>query len=268
MGKSMPDYDAVAPILQSSGTGRALIEPSEQIKPIDIPKACVISFFMNEINRLHQAGKAKKLKRLKSELGGHIVYKMETDGEAVALFHPGVGGPLAAGLFEEVIAMGCDRFVVCGGCGVLDASMEAGKLLVVEAALRDEGTSYHYLPPAQDVCPSESAVRAIEDSLREEGLDFLRVKTWTTDAFFRETPAKIELRKSQGCRVVEMEAASLFAVARFRNVQIGQILYAGDDLSGEKWQSRGWSKQKELRGALIQMAARAVLRIRPEQENY
>ena len=82
------------------------------------------------------------------------------DDERVALFHPGVGAPLAAGLLEEVIASGCKKFIACGGAGVLDREIAVGHLIVPTAAIRDEGTSYHYLPPGREVSPSPEAGRS------------------------------------------------------------------------------------------------------------
>ena len=62
--------------------------------------------------------------------------------------------------------------------------------------------------------------------------------TWTTDAFFRETPAKVARRREQGCITVEMEASAMFACAAFRGVVYGQLLYAGDDVSADEWDHR------------------------------
>jgi nucleoside phosphorylase len=85
-------------------------------------------------------------------------------------------------------------------------------------------------------------------------------KTWTTDAVYRETPAKIARRKAEGCITVEMEAATFFAVAQFRGVPFGQILYGGDDLSGDLWDQRDWIKgQVSTREKLLWLAAEACL---------
>ena len=86
-------------------------------------------------------------------------------------------------------------------------------------------------------------------------------KTWTTDAFYRETPAKVKRRKAEGCISVEMEASAFFAVAQFRGVQFAQILYAGDDVSGDKWDSRQWSDQVVAREQLLELAIEACLQI-------
>jgi uridine phosphorylase len=84
-------------------------------------------------------------------------------------------------------------------------------------------------------------------------------KTWTTDAPYRETPARIAARRSEGCIAVEMEAASLLAVAQFRGVVLGQVLYGGDDLSGGEWDDRSWQSRRDVREQLFWLAAEACL---------
>ena len=155
------------------------------------------------------------------------------------------------------IARGCTRFVACGGAGVLDRAIARGHLLVPTAAVRDEGTSYHYLPPSREVCASPEAVAAIETVLAEQGIAFLRTKTWTTDAFYRETPDRVARRREEGCLTVEMEAAAFLAVARFRGVALGQLLYSGDDVSGTVWDSREWHGRTSIRERLFWLAAEA-----------
>jgi purine-nucleoside phosphorylase len=109
---------------------------------------------------------------------------------------------------------------------------------------------------------SPEAVSAIEKVLSSHRLPFLLSKTWTTDAPYRETPAKVQRRRAEGCTVVEMEAAAFFAVAQFRDVTLGQILYGGDDVSGEaEWDQRDWHNQFEVRERLFWLAAEACLQL-------
>jgi purine-nucleoside phosphorylase len=87
------------------------------------------------------------------------------------------------------------------------------------------------------------------------------VKTWTTDGIYRETRARMSRRRDEGCTAVEMEAAALFAVAQFRNVTLGQILYGGDNLDASQWDSRGWQDRWSIREMLVELAAEACLAI-------
>ena len=133
--------------------------------------------------------------------------------------------------------------------------------IVPTAAVRDEGTSYHYLPPSREVSPSPAAVTAIEATLARRGVAYVAGKTWTTDGFYRETAARIARRRAEGCLTVEMEAAAFFAVAQFRGVTFGQLLYGGDDVSGEAWDSRSWQSRVSIRERLFWLAAEACLQL-------
>ena len=113
--------------------------------------------------------------------------------------------------------------------------------LIPYKALRDEGTSYHYAPPSRFIDINKNALKAIESTIEENGLNYQEVITWSTDGFYRETKEKVEFRKSEGCSVVEMECSALVACAQFRNIEFGQILYTADTLSNlDKWDARNW----------------------------
>jgi uridine phosphorylase len=162
-------------------------------------------------------------------------------------------------MLEEAIALGCEKFVACGGAGALRRNIHAGTIVVPLSAVRDEGTSYHYLPPSREVKASPEAIQAIEIVLQNHCRDYITAKTWTTDAPYRETRARIQLRLQEGCSTVEMEAAAFFAVARFRNVFFGQLLYAGDDVSGDTWDPRGWGEPIPVREELFWLAVESCL---------
>lgn len=249
------------PILEFDPGRAALIEPHHVFQPIDAPEHCVLCFFQDVIAHLKEQGRLKPLHTLGSEIGYNYLYELEVDGRRLALFHPGVGAPLAAAFMEELIALGCRKFVICGGAGVLDGGLGLGHVIVPSSAVRDEGTSYHYLPPAREVAASAEGVAAIEKVLQRDNVDYVVGKTWTTDGIYRETPAKIQLRQSEGCITVEMEAAAFFAVAQFRGVIAAQILYGGDDVSSETWDSRHWQSQSSVRDKIFWLAAEACLEI-------
>ena len=253
------------PILQYSDERQAIIEPAEHIRPLEgMPCHGVITFFQDVIDHFVEQGLAEELTALPSEMGVHRIYVHEFQGQPIALIHPGVGAPLAAAILEETIALGCRNFIACGGAGVLDRTIAVGHLLVPISAVRDEGTSYHYLPPGREVEPTPQAVTAIERVLARHRIDYLLAKTWTTDGVYRETRARTALRRSEGCLAVEMEAAALFAVARFRNVKIGQILYGGDNLDSEAWDNRGWQSRWSISEKLVELAAEACLELPDE----
>lgn len=168
---------------------------------------------------------------------------------------------MAAGLLEETIAFGCRKFIACGGCGVLEKDITAGNLIVVSGAIRDEGVSHHYLPLDREVTANEVAVNLLVKILSKRGVPYRLGKTWTTDAPYRETPNKIAKRKEDGCLTVEMESAGMLAVAQFRDVILGQVLYGGDDLSGSEWDNCAGQSRDEIRESLFWLCADACLAI-------
>jgi len=249
------------PLLESDRTRVAIIEPSRVIKPIDIAEHCVLCFFQEVIRDLVREGaQARQVHNGESEAGDYPVYELDYGGKRLAVVHPGVGASSAAARLEHMIALGCRKFVACGGAGVLVGSIGVGHIVVPTAAIRDEGTSYHYLPVAREVAPTRRALGAVEAVLRENNHDYVRGKTWTTDAVYRETRPRMARRQQEGCVVVEMEAAAFFAVARFRRVEFGHILYGADSLAGRRWDPRGWNRNA-MRERLFHLAAEACLRL-------
>jgi uridine phosphorylase len=250
------------PILEYDAAKEAVVEPWKAVEQVaGMPKQGVLCFFGDVIEHLRSVGDLNLVAMLSSEIGENPVYRWDYRGQAVALIHPGVGAPLVAGFMEELIALGCSGFIACGGCGVLEASIGMGQVLLPIAAVRDEGTSYHYLPPSREVAPTRRALAALESALERNRLAYRRVKTWTTDGVYRETAARIERRKSEGCACVEMEAAALFAVARFRGCEIAQVVYGGDCLDGKCWDHRGWRANWPVREKLACIAADACLEL-------
>ncbi len=247
------------PILEYDPAREALIEPSRIIEPADVPEHCVVCFFREVLEKVVVEHNARMVAENRWEDGPHPLLEITHRGKRLAFFHPGVGAPMAAGLLEEVIALGCRKFIACGGCGVLERDIPVGGLIVVAAAVRDEGVSYHYLPPAREVAADEAALNALVKTLDARRIPYRVGKTWTTDAPYRETRDRIARRKTEGCLTVEMEAAALMAVARFRGVTFGQVLYGGDDVSGGQWDGRQWQSREEIREALFWICADACL---------
>jgi uridine phosphorylase len=247
------------PILEFDPTPEALIEPSKIIRARDLPEHCVICFFREVIDKVIVEHNAKVVIENWWEDGPHPIYEIFYQDRRLAFFHPGVGAPMAAGLLEEAIAFGCRKFIACGGCGVLEKDIAVGHIIVVSGAVRDEGTSYHYLPPGREVVANGAGVDALVNTLDGRGIPYRVGKTWTTDAPYRETSKKIARRRGDGCLTVEMESAALIAVAQFRQAIFGQALYGGDDLSGTEWDNREWQSRSEIRKNLFWLCADACL---------
>lgn len=213
------------------------------------------------LKRLVDSGGARVVSDNAWEDGPHRLYEATIGGERLMLLHSGVGAPLAAGLLDELIARGCRAFIVCGGAGTLQADTNVGHLIIVTSALRDEGTSYHYAPPSRVIDSDAISTSVLAEVLAEREMPFVTGRVWTTDAPYRETPDKVQRRREEGCVAVEMEAAALAAVAAFRGVRLAHVIYAGDDLSGDVWEHRGWQSHAAVRDELVQVAAHAAVRV-------
>jgi uridine phosphorylase len=248
------------PILEHDSSLPAIIEPSRVLSAHKaMPDHVVFCFFHDAIQSLCGDDKAGIITHLGSEMGDNPIYCYSHQGKNVAIIHPGVGAPLAGGFFEETIALGGKKFIACGGAGALDAHVGLGHVIIPASAIRDEGTSYHYLPPSREVDAHPEAIKAIVATLEKHDVPHDIGKTWTTDGIYRETPAKVKMRREEGALTVEMEAAAFFAIAQFRGVIFGQMLYGGDNLAAEDWDNRGWQKQYSLREKLLLLAIESVL---------
>ncbi len=181
-------------------------------------------------------------------------------GKSLAMFQSGIGGACAAGLLEEAIALGAEKVLFFGSCGSLDRALEGGRAAIPFSAYRDEGTSYHYAPPS-DYLEIKTAPR-LAQIFDELGVPYIKTKTWTTDAIYRETAQKAEKRRSEGCSVVEMECASIMAAAQFRNIPVYQFLYAEDCLDGEEWDKRILGNMPaDMRERIFRIALEAAVRL-------
>ncbi len=249
------------PILEFDDTRPAVIEPAKVIKSIKIPEHAVLCFFREAIEKLVLVKTTKLITNLHCEIGQFPVYVVEYERKKCAVVFPGVGAPLVAAMLEELIALGCRKFIACGGAGVLNKEIAVGHIVVPIAAIRDEGTSYHYLAPGRDVTPSQEGIDALKRILIKHQCNYILGKTWTTDAFYRETPEKVKLRQEEGCLTVEMEAAAFFAVAQFRKVLFAQMLYGGDDVSCAAWDAREKIDRKLIRETILGFAIEACLEL-------
>jgi len=249
------------PLLRFDPECEAIIEPSVNVKLRDVPERCVITFFREVVERLKEDLALEPLPPLRSEMADVLIYRGIWNGEVVGVSEAAVGAPLAGGLLEEIIARGGRKFVACGSAGVLDPTIAEGRIVVPDTAIRDEGTSYHYLPADREARASQSAVATIRSVLDERGVPYLVGRTWTTDGIYRETASRVARRRAQGALTVEMEAAAYFAVAEFRGVTFGQLLYGGDDVSGEEWDRRSHGQKSSAREKLFRLALEACLRL-------
>ncbi len=172
----------------------------------------------------------------------------------------GIGAPAACVVLEGLIAFGVKRFVSVGIAGSLQPDIAIGDLIVCEKAIRDEGTSYHYLPASRHASASPGLTLRLRTAMDRHGLAYRIGASWTIDAPYRETTAEIRRYQREGVATVDMEASALFAVAAYRGVEIGALFTISDSLAGEEWQHR-FRGQEVGRGlqALLQVAVGSLV---------
>jgi uridine phosphorylase len=136
-----------------------------------------------------------------------------------------------------------------------------GHAVVLTGAVRDEGTSFHYLPAGRVVSADPGPAQALADALSADGVETMRGLSWSMDAIYRETRARVSRRVEEGCLVVEMEASALMAIARYRSIPFGEVVMAGDSLAGREWEHRGWMTAESARRQLFSSAADAAVEL-------
>ena len=112
--------------------------------------------------------------RLHSEMGPASLWEIEHRGVRLGVFHPGVGAPLAGAMLEQVIARGVRGVIACGGAGALVPELVMGHAVILTGAVRDEGTSFHYLPAGRVVSADPGPAESLADALSAAGVDDAR----------------------------------------------------------------------------------------------
>jgi purine-nucleoside phosphorylase len=146
-----------------------------------------------------------------------------------------MGAPMAAMLLEQLIALGARRFLYLGFCGAVDATYAIGDLFMPTTAMREEGTSYHYLPAAAVPGAAAHLNATLQDQADRQGLRLRSGPIWTTDAPYRETAQKIQHFQDAGAHAVDMEMAALLAVAQYRTCDVCALLVISDECYHDVW---------------------------------
>lgn len=149
----------------------------------------------------------------------------------------GGGAPIVAELAEELVVMGLRKLILMTWGGTLQPDLEPGDIVVCNRAIRDDGTSYHYLPPGKYVDADAALVEKIASAVQSRGGETSTGVTWTTDAPYRETRAEVEQYQSEGVKVVEMESSGLFTIGQVRGVQTASVVVVMDSLASFEWKA-------------------------------
>jgi uridine phosphorylase len=169
------------------------------------------------------------------------------DSRILVLKVPGFGAPTAVLTLEELIAFGIKKFVSLGAAGGLQQNMNIGDIVICDRAIRDEGTSFHYLPVEKYAYSNPELTERLCKTFERKGIPYSKGTSWTTDAPYRETIEELRQYRSDGVATVEMEASALFAVGAYRGVCVSSIFTISDILSEEDW-DQGYHSEEKLEG--------------------
>lgn len=226
----------------------AIFSPDMVFAPIPgMPEVAVSCFSYVTFGRmLAMFPEAEVIARMKCASQTFPVYRVRWRDTELALYLSCVGAPMCVGQQEELYAMGARCLVLFGTCGVLDREIGDCAVILPTSAMRDEGTSYHYAPPSDEIAVNIHHGEAFLGLMKEWGLTCVTGKVWTTDSMYRETREKAARRKAAGCVCVDMECASVAAVASFRDREALQFFYAADNLDAQEWDQRSLSNDAKV----------------------
>jgi uridine phosphorylase len=148
----------------------------------------------------------------------------------------GGGAPIVVELAEELVAMGVKRIVLLTWGGALQPGLQPGDIVVCDRAIRDDGASHHYLPPAKYIQAHPALVERLANAIKSRTARCSIGTTWTTDAPYRETLAEVRDYQEEGVQTVEMESAGLFAVGQVRGIETVSAVVIMDSLANLKWE--------------------------------
>jgi len=183
-----------------------------------VPKVCLLDPDGDILRRLKSEGRARPHE-------GWVCYhtelfEFEETGMTFGIVGCVVGSSFAVLVAEELFASGCELLISMTSSGQIVPVQAPPYFILIDRALRDEGTSYHYMPPAAYSTAPKTLIESLEGAFDPLGVSVPRGATWTTDAPFRETEAAIAAMRQRGLLAVEMEAAALYAFAEARGKQV------------------------------------------------
>lgn len=223
----------------------------------NVPPVCILDPDGDILRRLKAGGQAK---RFDSWPCYHTeLYVFDLAGAPTGIIGCVVGAPFAVLIAEELFACGCEFLLSLTSAGQIVPAGLPPYFVVIERALRDEGTSYHYLDPAEFAAADPRLIETVTRALKRTKLSVFFGPSWTTDAPFRETAQAIERARAKGVLAVEMEAAALYAFARSRSVPVLCLAHVTNTLGQaeedfEKGAAQGTDDALALLAAVVSAA--------------
>lgn len=259
---NMPD-DLNSPILDhafhepSAFTAKNLIDDVRQRRQIpkgNVPPVCILEFDGDITDWLVREGVAKPFAPW--ACFHTAMFAMNLEGVRCGIIARTIGGPYAVLIAEQLQASGAKLIVGLTSAGRVSSDLPLPCLVVATSAIRDEGTSYHYLPPGREVACASPVVPLLKRELVTTGWAVRSGKVWTTDAPYRETTAQLKKWAGEGVLAVEMQTASLFAFGIERQASVASVAMVSNavDHTGEQFDTG--SQDDGLR--ILQGIARAA----------
>jgi uridine phosphorylase len=226
----MPNEQPNLPLLTHALSASSLFTPEAVLEAVradrnlprePAPEVCILEFDGDLTDWLAATGRAR---RFRPWACFHTSMEIvEAEGSRFGLIARTIGGPYAVLVAEQLAASGARVILGLASAGQVSSALKIPSLVVPVSALRDEGTSYHYLPPAELVSGDAGLASVLEQELSTLGLPVVAGTVWTTDAPYRETSEQLERHAKSGVLAVEMQAASLFAFGAARGVRCGLV---------------------------------------------
>ena len=252
------------PILEFDTDKASVIMPTHENLDLNLPRKAVFAFLDEHIEKYAIEHNGVRVGEFTSETKDYPLYVINHKGEEVCLCQAPVGASAAVQILDWLLGYGVREIITGGCCGAL-VGFDENTFIIPYKALRDEGTSYHYMKPSRFIETDKIALSAIKETFSEHGLPYREVITWTTDGFYRETKEKVIYRKAEGCEVVEMECSALAACAAFRNAVWGCILFTADTLADvDNYDERNWGNDSFVYA--LELCLDAVVRIKLKED--
>jgi uridine phosphorylase len=229
----------------------------KNVPDVAVPEVCILDPDGDIVRHLRATGRARRAE-------GWACYHSEMDrfeqsGRQYGIVGCAVGASYAVLVAEQMFASGCRLLVSITSSGQITALRPPPYFILIERALRDEGTSYHYLPATAYADADPSLIATVDEALANVGEPVERGATWTTDAPYRETEAAIEAARTQGILAVEMEAAALYAFARARGKPVLCFAHVTNQMGQEGDFEKGEANGATASLALVRAVADAWL---------
>ncbi|MBI1788340.1 MAG: nucleoside phosphorylase [Acidobacteria bacterium] len=217
------DHDLDSPSAFTPGDLVSAVRAAKDLPDVTVPLICVLDFDGDLTDWLVRRRLAAPFEPW--ACFHTTMYVLESDGVRCGIVARTIGGPYAVLIAEQLHVSGARLILGLTSAGRVSPSLPLPSFVVVTCAVRDEGTSFHYLPPAGQVCCPTPIADLLTEEMRQLGPAVVQGSVWTTDAPYRETAPQLQRHAAAGVLAVEMQAASLFAFATARKAGAGVVAH-------------------------------------------